>query len=153
MNKADFIKVVARTLRENKATKTVSIPKRVFTISDDTGKSSSFTVKSSDREVMYTIDDVETVIECCIAVLEDAIKHGDSVSFHGIGSLGVAYRMPKMVRIPDTGEWTEIPGHYSPKFSVGALLRMDAKIYEESLNDTMPSLPPPVYDEYEEGDD
>lgn len=153
MNKKEFIKRVTVALKENKITKPVSIPRNVFHISDDNGNHKDFTVKLPDREIVYYQDDVEKILDACVAVIEDAIRHGESVSYHGVGSLGLKYRQPRMSKIPGTDQWIEVPGRYVPKFTMGNVLRVAAQNYGLSLGDDNHELPPPIYDEFDIVDD
>lgn len=146
MNKKNFIKSVTNVLRENGAKKPVSVPKQVFHISDDEGNARDFTVKKTDKSVIYTIDDVATVFDACILVIMDSIKHGESIDIHGFGSLGLKYRKPRRTKAVGSEEEVYIDGHYIPKFSFGNDLRMCAKIYELSLGDRLDE-PEPRYDE------
>lgn len=146
MNKNNFIKCVSDLLRENNIKKPVSIPRQVFHISDDEGNSKDFTIKKTDKSVIYTTDDISTIIDACICVIQNALKHGETISFHGFGSIGLNYRKPRMTKRVGTDENIIIEGRYVPKFSFGKDLRMCAKIYELSLEDRVPE-PEPVYDD------
>lgn len=146
MNKKKFIKCVSDILRENNIKKPVSIPKQVFHISDDEGNAKDFTIRKTDKSVMYTINDISVIIDACICVIQDAMKHGESISFHGFGTLGLNYRKPRMTKCVGTDEDVIIEGRYVPKFSFGNDLRMCAKTYELSLEDKAQE-PEPVYDE------
>lgn len=146
MNRKNFIKCVSDILRENNIKKPVSIPKQVFHISDDEGNSKDFTIKKTDKSVIYTTDDISTIIDACICVIQNALKHGETISFHGFGSIGLNYRKPRMTKRVGTDENVIIEGRYVPKFSFGKDLRMCAKIYELSLEDRAPE-PEPVYDD------
>ena len=146
MNKNNFIKCVSDLLRENNIKKPVSIPRQVFHISDDEGNSKDFTIKKTDKSVIYTTDDISTIIDACICVIQNALKHGETISFHGFGSIGLNYRKPRMTKRVGTDENIIIEGRYVPKFSFGKDLRMCAKIYELSLEDRVPE-PEPVHDD------
>ena len=137
MNRQAFIKNVADLLREKNIKKPISIPKQVFHISDNDGNSKEFTIKKTDKSVLYTRNDVELIVDACLAVIEDSIKRGEPVSFHGFGTLGLNYRKPRTTKCVGTYEDIVIEGHYIPKFSFGNNLKMCAKIYELSLNDRL----------------
>lgn len=149
MNKKSFIKSVTDVLRNNEIKKPVSIPKRVFHISDDEGNTKDFTVKMVDKSVIYTQEDVAAIVDACICVVMDSLKRGEPVSLHGFGSLGLHYRKPRRTKQVGSGQEIEIDGRYTPKFSFGNDLRMCAKVYELSLHDTSEE-PDPVYDESDE---
>lgn len=150
MNKKNFIRRVSDLLRENNVKKPVSIPKQVFHISDDEGNTKDFTVKKTDKSVIYTIDDVNTILDACLCIVQDSLKHGEPITFHGFGTLGLNYRKPRMTKRVGTDEDVIIEGRYVPKFSFGNELRMCAKVYEMSLNDRKLE-PEPIYDETDEG--
>lgn len=137
MNRQAFIKNVSDLLREKNIKKPISIPKQVFHISDNDGNSKDFTIKKTDKSVLYTRNDVELIVDACLAVIEDSIKRGEPVSFHGFGTLGLNYRKPRTTKCVGTDEDIVIEGHYVPKFSFGNNLKMCAKIYELSLNDRL----------------
>ena len=150
MNKNDFIKCVSELLRTSDIKKPVSIPKQVFHISDDEGNSKDFTIKKTDKAVLYTKDDVATILEACLYVIQESLKQGESINFRGFGTLGLNYRKPRATKRVNTDEEVVIEGRYVPKFTFGNDLRMCAKIYELSLNDKL-NEPKPVYDETDEG--
>lgn len=137
MNKRDFIKRVSELLRENNIKKPVSMPKQVFHISDDDGNTKDFTVKKSDKAVLYTLDDVNLIVDACLCVIKDALRQGDSVSIHGFGSIGLNYRKPRMTKQIGSDNDVVISGRYVPKFSFGNDLRRCAKMYELSLSDKL----------------
>lgn len=150
MNKKDFIRCVSDLLRTNDIKKPVSIPKQVFHISDNEGNSKDFTIKKTDKSVLYTRDDVASIVDACLYVIQDSLKRGEPISFHGFGTLGLNYRKPRATKCVGTEENVVIEGRYVPKFSFGKDLRMCAKIYELSLSDKLPE-PEPTYDETDEG--
>lgn len=141
MNKKDLISKAAEVLRSNNIRKPVSTPKQVFHISDDDGNQKDFVVKKTDKTVLYNTADVAAILDACLSVVEDAIKHGEEVSIHGFGTLGVHQRAARMAKHPETGEAVKVNARYVPKFSFGNNLRMAAKVYELSLDD-FKDLPP-----------
>ena len=135
MNKKELISKTVDVLRENNVRKPITAQKTVFHISDDYGNQSDFIIKKSDRGLLFTSSDVAAIIDACLAVVEDAIKHGEDVSIHGFGTLGVHHRAARQTKHPDTGETVNIDARFVPKFSFGNSLRMAAKVYEMSLSD------------------
>ena len=135
MNKKDLINRTVDVLRENDVRKHVTAQKTVLHISDDHGNSSDFVVRKSERGLLFTIGDVSAIIDACLAVVEDAMKHGEDISIHGFGTLGVHHRAARQTKHPDTGEPVTINARYVPKFNFGNTLRMAAKVYELSLSD------------------
>lgn len=152
MNKKDLISKTTEVLRSNNIRKPVSSPKQVFHISDDEGNHKDFVVRKTDKSVLYNTNDVSAILEACLSVIEDAITHGESISVYGFGTLGVHQRAARRTKHPETGEVVEVSARYVPKFSFGNTLRVAAKLYELSLNDSHIELPPPT-EEFEGGDD
>ena len=152
MNKKELVRRVATTMRDKNIRKLVSSKKQVFHISDDEGNSKDFTIKKSDKGVLFTIDDIEVVIDNIISVIEESIKQGEPISIHGFGTLGLHYRKARSTKHPDTGESVVVPARYIPKFDYGKDLRMCAKIYELSL-DNIESEPEKTPDDNTEGGD
>lgn len=139
MNKKELISRVAETLRNNNIRKPVSTPKQVFHISDDEGNHKDFVVRKTDKTVLYNAADITAIVDACLSVVEDAIKHGEEVYLHGFGTLGVHKRAARTTKHPDTGELVEVSERYVPKFYFGNNLRMAAKLYELSLDENQES--------------
>lgn len=135
MNKKKLISKVVDVLSENNVRKPTRAQKTVLHISDDSGNQSDFVIKKSDGGLLFTANDVSAIVDACLAVIEDSIKHGEDVSIHGFGTLGVRYRAARQTKHPDTNEVVDIKARYVPKFSFGNSLRMAAKVYELSLPD------------------
>ena len=142
MNKKEFIKCVTTLLRENDIKKPITIPKQVYTISDNEGNSKSFSIQKKDKREAYTLTDVSRIIDACIAIVKDQLKKGEPVEFYGIGSLGVHYRKPRDIKNVDSGEAVTVEGRYVPKFKFGNELRMCARVYGMSLDDRAPEIEP-----------
>ena len=135
MNKKELVRRVACLLRDRNIRKTVRTKKHTFHISDDEGHSKDFVIKQSDKDVLYTAEDIEAIVDGCAQVIVDAIKSGESVSVRGIGTLGLKYRVARATKIPGTEDWVDVAGRYTPKFTSGDLLRHAAKMYEMNLSD------------------
>lgn len=135
MNKKELIGKTVDVLRENNIRKPTSAQKTVLHISDDHGNQSDFVIKKSERGLLFTVNDVTAIVDACLAVIEDSIKHGEDVSIHGFGTLGVQHRAARQTKHPDTGETVTIAARFVPKFNFGNSLRMAAKVYELSLSD------------------
>lgn len=144
MNKKELIRRAAIILKENGDRKMIRFPKQVFHISDDEGNTERFTVRKSDKQVIYTAPDIEVILDACLKVIMDAMKNGESVSLHGFGSFDVAYRKPSKVRNVLDGSEVFIDGHYVPKFACGNDLKRCAQVYEQSIADRE-IVAPPVY--------
>lgn len=140
MNKSDFVKRTVNKLKENGNKKRVSIPKQVFHISDNNGNTRDFSVKSFDKNVIYTIDDVSAVVDACVETMMDAIRHGEEITVRGFGTLGLKLRAPRVIRHVETGERVEVPAHYVPRFYVGHDLSICAKLFNQDLGDGILTL-------------
>lgn len=141
MNRKEFTRRTAALMREKDIRKPISIPKQVFHISDDEGNSKDFVVKKVDKNAQYTIEDVESILDALLYVIEDAMKHGEEISIRGFGTLGLHYRKSRKLKHVGTGEDTVAEARYVPKFSPGHDLKLSAKIYELSLPGTDTEMP------------
>lgn len=155
MTKKDFARKAADILRQNGARKTVAIPKQVFHLSDDNGNHKDFTVRAQDENVVYTVSDVEKILDALLCATKEALKVGDPIYISGFGSMGLKYRKPRQTREMGTGEIIDVAGRFVPKFTFGNDLRVCARIYEMSLNDRMnvpEAMPDDYWDDDEDGD-
>ena len=157
MTRKELISYTTSVLRDNDIRKPVKLPKQTFHISDDEGNQKDFIVRKSDKNVIYTVNDVENILDALVAVVTDAIKRGDSVSIQGFGSLGVHKRAARATKIPETDTWVEVPARYVPKFKFGNDLRMAAKMYEMSLDENhdynlFPEIPEELTEEPDGGE-
>ena len=136
MNKKEFVRKVAEVLRDSDIRKPVSSPRHVFHISDDEGNSKDFVVKQSDKNVLFTVVDIENIVDACLTVISNSLENGDSLSIRGFGTLGLRYRKGRKMK--DTnGEWIECPPGFVPKFSFGNDLKRSARLYEVSVQDKL----------------
>lgn len=139
MTKKDLIGRVVSVLQSNGVSKKISTPKQVFHISDDEGNHKDFVVRKTDKEVFFNANDVAFIIDACLSVVEDAIKHGEEVTLHGFGTLGLHHRAARKTKKVGTDEWIDIDARYVPKFVSGNNLKIAAKLYEMSLSDSPPT--------------
>ena len=79
MDKAGLVRKISDLLKENNIKRPVSIPKQVFTFSDNEGHYKNFVVKKNDRREIYTIYDIENIIEAALEVMKNEIKHGGEI--------------------------------------------------------------------------
>jgi len=152
MNRRELVRHIATAMRENNIRKPISSPKHVFHISDDEGNTKDFIIKKTDKTVMYTIEDIDAVLDACLSIIEDSLKRGEPVTIRGFGTLGLRYRKARKTRGMISDEWVDVAARYVPKFSFGDRLRFCAKMYELSLQDGQYTEPLPVFDEDGEGD-
>ena len=140
MYRRDFVRAVAEVLRVSGARKPVSIPKHVLHVSDDEGNSKDFSIKKADKNMLYTVDDVNKMVDACIDVIERALKAGDDISIHGFGTLGLRYRKARRTKNMLNGDEIEIEARFVPKFIPGKSIKTCARVYslnamEASIND------------------
>lgn len=147
MNRSEFIKRVSNVLRKNDIKKHVHLPKQVFHISDDDGNTKDFSVKKTDKTIIYTNNDVASIIDACLYVIQEALKSGDTVTISGFGRFGLLYRKERKTKSIGTNEEICIEGHYIPKFYFGKDLRRCAKLYELSRQDASDSRKEALRDE------
>lgn len=151
MNRKEFTRRVATIMRERNIRKPVIMPKQVFHITDDEGNKKDFAIRKTDKKVLFSVEDIETIIDVCLEVVRESLKRGEEISFRGFGVLGVQYRKPRVLKHVETQEETVAEARYVPKFYYGSELRMAAKLYGLSLEDQNLNAPLPVFNE-EEGD-
>lgn len=155
MNKAELVQGAARVLADNNARKNVHLEKRVLKITDVTYKdevnAGCVSVKAKDKLVKYTIDDVAVIFEAIIAVIGDAIAHGETISINGLGKFYLKHRPARRMKRPDNGQWVDLPERYVPKITPGFNLRDAAAIYSMSMQNNPEGLilPDPIYDQFE----
>lgn len=134
MNKKELASRAAELLRLNDVRKPVKIKKHRFSITDEEGNVANFSVKRADKQVLYTNDDVNNIIDACITVVLESIKRGEEVNIRGFGVLGLHYRAARKTKQPGTDDWCEVAARYVPKFFYGNDLRRAAKLYNVSRN-------------------
>lgn len=135
MNKQKLIERVTDVLKDNNVRKPVTAQRTVLHITDDDGNNSDFVIKKSNKGLLFTTKDVTAIVDALIAVIEDSLKHGEEISVHGFGTLGIKYRAARKTKHPDSGEPVEVGARYIPKFNFGNSLRMAAKVYEMSITE------------------
>ena len=138
MNKRGLIRTACERLRQNNIRKPILIPKQVFYISDDEGNTKTFTIRKTDKTAIYTVEDVEAILDAVLDVVQDNLRRGEETAIFGFGSLGLHYWKPRATKLTHNGENMYMEGRFIPKFSSGNNLRMCAKVYELSLGDRLP---------------
>lgn len=147
MVKKDLISNASKVLRDNNIRKRVTTPAHVFHISDDDGNQKDFKVKKTDKDVLYTVEDIERILDACIFVIQEAMKSGEEIAIHGFGKMMLRYRSPKTVRNVLDGNPVQTPGGYFPRFVPGNDLMRAAHIYEQYLKDRKINEPLPIFAE------
>lgn len=135
MNRKELSARAAELLRENDVRKPVKIKKHVFIVTDEDGNSAHFDVKRADKKVLYSVDDVQNVLDACVETIRSALQNGETVIIKDFGTLSLQLRAARKTKRLDNGEWCEIPAHYIPKMSFAKPYRMAAKIYELNANE------------------
>ncbi len=69
----------------------------------------------------------ESALDATIAVITEALKGGDSVTFTGFGSFKVSERAARKGRNPRTGAEMDIPAGKAVKFTPGKALKEAVK--------------------------
>lgn len=147
MDRAELVKRITSTMRENNVRKQISMPKHVFHISDDDGNKKDFVIRETEKRVLFTREDVAAFIDACLHVIEDAVMHGEEVSVSGFGKLGIRYRKPMKHHNVVTGEKEISEERYFPNFTCGIVLKRAAKLYGLSLDEKKVNDPLPVFSE------
>lgn len=142
MNRKELVRRVASVLRDNNIKKPVYTQKQVLHISDDDGNTKDFIIRKNDTDIAFTAEDIDSIIDACIYVIQDTLKKGENISVRGFGTLGLHYRKARATKHPATHEHIDIKAHFVPKFIAGNDLKMCAKMYELSTEDKLCELPP-----------
>ncbi|MDR3176358.1 MAG: HU family DNA-binding protein [Desulfovibrio sp.] len=79
------------------------------------------------RSGLATKTQAESALDALVAVLTEAMKAGDQVSFTGFGSFKVAKRAARKGRNPRTGKEISIPAGKAVKFTAGKALKEAVK--------------------------
>ena len=70
-----------------------------------------------------TKKDVELVVDSTFDVITSALKDGEKVKVHGLGSFEVRERAARKGRNPQSGEEIEIPATKAPAFKAAKALK------------------------------
>ena len=134
MNKKELAQKAARILRINDYKKPVHIPKQVLRVSLG-DRSTSLSIKPYDKEVIYTVEDVECILEALLTAIVDGMKNGEETFLYGFGTFAPKLRAARRVVRVDNGEWADIKEHYVPVFESGKDMRMAAAVYNARVNE------------------
>lgn len=75
----------------------------------------------------YTKRDAEQVMDDMLTTITECLLDGETVKFHGFGTFSVTELAPRESVNIHTKERLVIPGHKTPKFVAGKLLRRTIK--------------------------
>lgn len=159
MNKTELAQAIARTLDANKVKKSVRLQKHVIQLTDITysneESAGKITVRPRDKEVKYTCDDIEYFLNAMISVFYDVLSRGESITIQGIGIFKPRRWAGRVVKMPDTGEYIDVPDRYNLKFYPSMALREAMITYTSFMNNNPVGLiiPDPVYDQFETPDE
>lgn len=136
MNKNELVRSVAEVLKNNDIKKRIPIQRTVLHISDNDGNATDFVIHREERGYMFSIDDVESIVDAVIAVVEDSIQRGEDVAIHGFGSFEVRYMNPTKCYDMYKKKHVDVPGRYVAKFVPGTALKRAATLYSTMKNET-----------------
>lgn len=148
MNKKELIAKTCDVLQANDIRKPVSVKSEKFIISNEGGDSAVFTIDRKDRRLLYNASDVGSILDAMIAVVEDCMRRGETVSIRGFGSLEIRKTKEHVVKEPVEDIWHTIPAGYKAKFTAGCNLAEAARAYGLQEKDVGAEqfLPPPEDD-------
>lgn len=135
MKKKGLVSRTAEILRQNNVRKTVPPVTKTFHITDDDGKTSHFSAKTSGRGVLFSSADVSEVLDALMVVITESLRRGEEVYLRDFGTFGLKFRPARHTILPGTNEPVEVSARHVPKFTFGNSLRMAAKMYDLSLAD------------------
>jgi integration host factor subunit beta len=67
--------------------------------------------------------DVESVLNCILGQLANAIVQGERIEIRGFGSFSLHHRPPRIARNPKTGEAVNLPAKVALHFKPGKEMR------------------------------
>lgn len=134
MHKRELINRVSEVLKSNNIRKYVSPQKTILHITDDDGNHSDFTIRKNQTGLLFTSDDISSIIDACLVVVEDALKQGEDVTIQGFGTLALKKRAARKTLHPETGDPVEVSERYVPKFTFGNRLRLAARLFSISAD-------------------
>lgn len=130
MNRQELIKQTSELLRDNRVRKKVTLPQKRFYISDDSDASpKEFVVKSGEKTVPYTTDDIGTILNALLAVATSAVEGGDEVNVAAYFNLGLKYVKPRLMHDVRSGKNCMTRGSYIIRLKPGKWLLRAAKTY------------------------
>ena len=150
MNKKELVAAVAERLRVNDIRKQVKTKSEIFrVIQEDSGDEAVFTIDRKDRRVIYSMEDVQNILDAAIDVVIDSIRRGESVNVRGLGALSTVRVAARRTKEPEADIWHDIPEMTRPKFRAGFQLAAAARAFglQEDERGAEQFLPPPEEEE------
>ena len=128
MNKKELVAAVSDALRQNDIKKQIKTKSEIFrVIQDETGDEAVFTIDRKDRRVMYSLDDIQNILDMTIDVIVDTIRRGESINVRGLGTLTTVRVAARRTKEPEADIWHDIPAMTRPKFRPGFQLAAAAR--------------------------
>lgn len=127
----EFVSHVAASIKSDGIKKHVNLPRKALYVSDDDGNTRVFYIKSTNKDVQYTIDDVKVILAAAMRTMYELIQSGEKVQFRDFGTFEAKYRLPRRSKHPCTGEQIVIPGRYIVKYIPGNRMKVAARVYEK----------------------
>ena len=129
MNDKEFEKRIVEYLRLKGIRKNVRAIRMVLHISDDDGNQKDFVANKKRTDVLFDREDVHAFMEAFMAIVTDALKHGEEIRFFNFGTFKVKQRKATKARHPETKELIDVPACYLPSFTFSQKLKKAAKIF------------------------
>jgi nucleoid DNA-binding protein len=126
VNKETLAARVSDYLLFNGTKRHVHIPKKRLRVTDETGSSCNFYIKSADKELTYTRKDIEEIIDATITVILKEIGNGHPVSLYGFGVLEPYLRSARSYSVG--GVKHDCDAYYAPRFTPGRDLKVAARL-------------------------
>lgn len=141
-----FVSQVAALIKSEGIKKHVNLPRKALYVSDDEGNTRVFYIKKTNKDVQYTMDDVQVILSAAMNVVYDLIQSGEKLQIKDFGTFEAKYRLPRRSKHPCTGEPIVVPGRYIVKFIPGNRMKVAARVYEKKLEDA-PTEQEDLFDE------
>lgn len=152
MNKTELIKKIYNNLRYSEYKKSVIVPSKLLTVTDEEGTSKSFRVRGGAKQVNLNTEDVEAVITAFMYTVAECMKKGEDVNLSGFGRFHLKHKKQKtifsLLADPEGGgKYVDIPEKYIASFTCGKALNDSAFLYTASLKDLLPEMDAFDFDE------
>lgn len=130
-----LVSQIAALIKREGIKKHVNLPRKALYVSDDEGNTRVFYIKKTNKDVQYTVDDVQVILSAAMNVVYDLIQSGEKIQIKDFGTFEAKYRLPRRSKHPCTGEPIVVPGRYVVKFIPGNRMKVAARVYEKKLED------------------
>lgn len=134
MTRRELCERAARILRMNDCRKTVHLPKQTLRV--QLGKETRlFPIRAEDRDILYTIEDVDCVLEAVTSAIVQAMRNGEETAIMGFGKFAPKEMKPRRIQRVDTREWITTKGKYVASFDSGIDLKTAAAVYTAKMRE------------------